>query len=106
MRRQLTTEPAWLRQAHTQNIRLMTDAAPDTTHNDLSRTHGGEKAVDQGALALDRDQTTAKRLEDIPIREKETTGESNPPTITPQTTVGDVLEGMPIRHAGRNSTHG
>ena len=103
VRRQLSSEPAWLRQDQINRITLLTDAAPENELGDLLVQREHERKTNyQEALALERGQTAAKPLQDIPIHEKTNTAEPKPPTFTPQITVGDVLEGMPIRQTGDN----
>ncbi|KAK5080202.1 hypothetical protein LTR70_007789 [Exophiala xenobiotica] len=103
VRRQLGTDPAWLRQEQNQGIALLTDSQSYGKPDDPLSTRQQQKNVTtQAALALERGQTNATQLEDIPIREKATTAEPEPPTFTPQLTVSDVLEGMPLRQTGNN----
>lgn len=103
VRRQLASEPAWLRQEQNQGIALLTDSHLDSNIPHPLLIHEQQKTADnQAALALERGQTNAQPLQDIPIREKTTTAEPNPPSFTPQLTVADVLEGMPMRQTGNN----
>jgi len=103
VRRQLTNEPAWLRDAQSQAIALLTDTQPDSTSDSaLLIREQKRKADNQDALVVERGKVPATQLEDISIREKETTAKPKPPTFIPQITVSDVLEGMPMRQTGRN----
>ncbi|KAK5938811.1 hypothetical protein PMZ80_009003 [Knufia obscura] len=103
VRRQLSNEPAWLRQIQIQDIRLLTDPNMDSNLDESPmKSEGEKKVVNQKALALERGDTSSKQIQDIPIREKKSTAEPKPPIFTHQITVSDVLEGMPIRQTGNS----
>lgn len=94
VRRQLSAEPAWLRVGHGNHIRLQTDI------EEMQEEEAGNDQANQEALALERGDPKQSIVENISIFEKATTMAPKPPKQDPQITVGDVLEGLPIRSIG------
>ena len=107
VRSQLSTEPVWLRRGQSGVVRLPSDGTEATLQPAAPDQSGAEKElVRQEALAGERGGATTKDLDNIPIFEKEVTAAPKPPSYTSQITVGDLLEGLPIRTIGTKKSRG
>lgn len=97
MRRQLSGEPAWLRQVQNQHILLLMDRPqPQSDLPDITVTQESENRQKQTELAEERGDATAEGAEGIMIVEKEHAKAAKPPRMVDS----DVLEGLPIRSIG------
>lgn len=97
VKRQLSDEPAWLRQVQNQHILLLMDRPqPQSNVPDITVTQESENRQKQTDLALERGDATTEGTEGITIVEKEYTKAPKPPRMVDS----DVLEGLPIRSIG------
>lgn len=97
VRKQLNTEPVWLRESELVSIRLLSDAA--TTAINVQSVTTAQDALKQEELALERGVNSPTKVEDFSILEKETTTAPKPPKYTSGIRAADLLEGLPIRTA-------
>lgn len=97
VRRQLSEEPAWLRQPQDQQILLSMDH-PEVQRDILDNTVAEKLQHDQRQMELadERGDVTLESAKDITIFEKESTKAPKPPIIAGV----DILEGLPIRNIG------
>lgn len=98
VRRQLSTDPIWLREGSTPDIRLLTDT--EDVVETLKPTIANDSST-QEELALERGVTSPTKVEDFTIFEKEETSAPKPPKYIPGIRASDVLEGLPIRTAAK-----
>lgn len=97
VKRQLSDEPAWLRQVQNQHILLLMDRAqPQPDVPDVTVTQENENRQKQNELAEERGDVTTEGADGITIVEKEHTKAPKPPRMVDS----DVLEGLPIRSIG------
>jgi len=91
VRRQLSVEPAWLRQAEPEEIRLMTDGPKDI--DDRPDIKPEESPNKLEILSQERGETGIRDAISIELHEKEPQQTPKPPELTQNQT----LEGLPIR---------
>lgn len=96
VRKQLSEEPAWLRQSSAQPVVLLLDRSNILTSVPDAHTERGEDDQRQSELACERGDSILAGTDNITIIEKESTRPPRPPEM-----VGaDILEGLPIRNIG------
>lgn len=96
VRRQLSEEPAWLRQSQDQQVVLLLDRPEAQKHLPTLDTENLADHQRQVDLATERGDATLEGAENITIVEKESTRAPRPPTMANT----DILEGLPIRSIG------
>lgn len=97
VRKQLSDEPAWLRQVQNQQVMLLMDNPHTQTDvTDITQTEELEHDNKQDELANVRGDATSAGTENITIFEKEHTAAPKAPIMAGN----DILEGLPVRSIG------